>query len=210
MTEGSQESWEGDFKRCVEFHGHACPGLAMGYRAAKAAMEMLGENRSKDEEIVAIAETDACGCDAVQVITGCTFGKGNFFYKDYGKTAFSFLSRRSGAGVRFIARPDALSLTAEHRALFDKVWNNSATEKDLKSFWDVQRERTITVLNQSLGDLYLLEEVVSPLPQRARILDSKICGCCGETVMVSRLTETEEGFLCRSCQERDEKSGQIG
>ena len=32
-----QELWE----RCVAFHGHACPGLAIGYRAALYAAELL-------------------------------------------------------------------------------------------------------------------------------------------------------------------------
>ncbi len=66
-----------DFKKCLDFHGHLCPGLAIGYRAATGALEWLKENRSEDEELVAIVETDACGADAVQVLTGCTFGKGN-------------------------------------------------------------------------------------------------------------------------------------
>jgi len=66
-----------DFKRCVEFHGHICPGLSIGYRAALAGMDRLNEERAPDEEIVAIVETDACSADAVQVLTGCTFGKGS-------------------------------------------------------------------------------------------------------------------------------------
>ncbi|MBV5307454.1 MAG: formylmethanofuran dehydrogenase, partial [Desulfobulbaceae bacterium] len=28
-----------DWERCVEFHGHSCPGLAIGYRACEAARE---------------------------------------------------------------------------------------------------------------------------------------------------------------------------
>lgn len=27
---------------CVRFHGHECPGLAIGYRAAEIAKEQLG------------------------------------------------------------------------------------------------------------------------------------------------------------------------
>ncbi len=33
------------------------------------------------------------------MITGCTFGKGNFIYRDYGKTAFTFFNRDTGKGV---------------------------------------------------------------------------------------------------------------
>ncbi len=38
----------------------------------------FSEKRAVDEEIVAVVETDACFSDAVQVMTGCTFGKGDF------------------------------------------------------------------------------------------------------------------------------------
>jgi len=84
------------FDECVRFHGHACPGLATGYRVATAAMRTLGVSRPNDEELVCIAETDACGVDAVQVVTGCTAGKGNLIIEDYGKHAFSFFSRIVG------------------------------------------------------------------------------------------------------------------
>lgn len=148
VTKEETTPWNDDFQRCVDFHGHACPGLAMGYVAAKAGLAWLGERRAEDEEIVAAAETDACGSDAVQVITGCTFGKGNFLFKDYGKTAFSFLSRATGKGVRLCAKPRAFTLTPEHQALFEKVWSGTASEEDLKTFWASHRERTLYVLGR--------------------------------------------------------------
>ncbi|MDQ6799068.1 MAG: FmdE family protein, partial [Actinomycetota bacterium] len=63
-------------RRIVDFHGHMCPGLAMGIRAAEVALAEIGPH-SVDEEVVAIVETDMCGVDAIQFLTGCTFGKGN-------------------------------------------------------------------------------------------------------------------------------------
>ncbi|MFH1465435.1 MAG: FmdE family protein [Pseudomonadota bacterium] len=39
----------------IAFHGHSCPGLAYGIRAAEVALERLG--RSADEEVVAMVET---------------------------------------------------------------------------------------------------------------------------------------------------------
>ena len=44
---------------------------------ATAAMNELDSIRAEDEEIVAIVENDACGVDALQCVSGCTFGKGN-------------------------------------------------------------------------------------------------------------------------------------
>ena len=63
------------YDEIVRFHGHECPGLAIGYRMATAAMETLDSFRAEDEELVAIVENDACGVDALQCVTGCTFGK---------------------------------------------------------------------------------------------------------------------------------------
>ena len=98
---------DSDFARCVQFHGHTCPGLAIGFKAGKTLMGRLGVRKAPDEELVAVVEADACGADAIQVMTGCTFGKGNFIFKNYGKHAFSLMDRRKGKGVRACLRPDA-------------------------------------------------------------------------------------------------------
>ncbi len=37
-----------------------------------------------------------CGVDAIQVLTGCTYGKGNLIHRDLGKMAFSFYRRTDG------------------------------------------------------------------------------------------------------------------
>jgi len=74
-----------DLQRAVIFHGHFCPGLAIGYRAAQIAMDALRTDRAEDEELVAIVENDSCAVDAVQVLSGCTFGKGNLIFRDHGK-----------------------------------------------------------------------------------------------------------------------------
>ena len=50
-----------DWEKAMEFHGHVCLGLAFGYRAAKAGMDLIEAKRAPDEEVVVIAETDNCG-----------------------------------------------------------------------------------------------------------------------------------------------------
>jgi len=89
------------FDEVVKFHGHSCPGLALGYRVAVAAVKELNmENISEDEEVVAIVENDSCAVDAIQVLTGCTFGKGNLIFKDCGKQVYTFIKRPSEEAVR--------------------------------------------------------------------------------------------------------------
>lgn len=46
-----------DVDQVRRFHGHMCPGLAIGIRAAEAALDQIGPH-AEDEEVVAIVETD--------------------------------------------------------------------------------------------------------------------------------------------------------
>ncbi len=204
MTSESGTSWQEDFARCADFHGHVCPGLAMGYRAAKAAMTWLGERRAPDEEVVVIAETDACGCDAIQVLTGCTFGKGNFIFRDYGKTAFSFFSRASGKGVRLAAKPGAIPLTPRHRVLFEKLGTGDATAAERQEFWDLHRQKCQEVLERPLDDLFFSREITVPLPPRAQVAKSRTCDSCGEPAMATKVVERNGVALCRACLEKEE------
>jgi len=188
-----------DFKRCVAFHGHICPGLVMGYRASQAGLHWLRENRAEDEEIVAVAETDSCGADAVQVLTGCTFGKGNFLFRDHGKMAFTFLSRGSGRGVR-VARKATASLPDDrHGALVQKVRSGTASEEEQREFSALHMGKARMLLEMPLEELFALTPVEQALPEKARIEPTRICDGCGEPVMASRLTEAEGRVLCRAC-----------
>ena len=101
------KSYPRDLDQVVKFHGHFCGGIVIGYRAAKAGMQHLSARRAQDEELVAIVENDSCAADAVQVITGCTFGKGNFFFRDHGKHVYTFALRPSGRAVRVSRKPGA-------------------------------------------------------------------------------------------------------
>src|SRR5512136_1823556 len=94
---------EQQIRDTTRFHGHWCPGLAIGIRAAEWALKEMG--KSPTEEIVAVVETDMCGVDAIQYLTGCTFGKGNLIHKDYGKNAFTFYRRRDGKAMRLVLKP---------------------------------------------------------------------------------------------------------
>jgi len=190
-----------DWNRCIEFHGHSCPGIAIGFRAAKAGLEILNENKSLDEEMVAIVETDACGADAVQVLTGCTFGKGNFIYKDYGKHAFTFFSRSSGKGYRVVLRPGAFEPDEHHQQLIRRIREGSADENDRAEFEALHRQRTREVLDRPLDQLFSIQAVTVPVPEKARIVASRICDRCGEPVMSTRLTEIDGKWVCRGCLE---------
>ena len=192
----SSEQW----KKSVDFHGHVCPGLAIGFKAAQAGLDKLKERRSEDEELITIVETNACSADAIQVITGCTFGKGNFFHKDYGKHVFTFASRESGSGVRVSLKPDVLQLTDRHRELIDKMRTGDATEAEESEFREIHEHKSQKILGMSPDQLFDIQEVSLELPPKAKIDVSKACDRCGEPTMASMLVETKGGQkLCRDC-----------
>jgi len=189
-----------DFKKCEAFHGHVCPGLSIGYRAAKTAMEWLQENRAEDEEVVAVVETDACSADAVQVLTGCTFGKGNFIYKDYGKMGLTLFSRNTGRGVRVSMRPGAFSPDESHFELLRKVMAGDATETEQKEFQEHHFQRSCEILEIPTETLFFVTSVEEEPPRKARIEPSEPCGRCGEPTMPSKLEAIGNQKVCRGCQ----------
>jgi formylmethanofuran dehydrogenase subunit E len=195
-----------DFKRCVDFHGHICPGLSLGYRASKAGLAWLKENRAEDEEVVAIVESDACCADAVQVMTGCTFGKGNFMYKDYGKVAFTFLSRNTGRGVRIALKEGAFTLNDRHQELMRRMGEGSATEAEKEEFRQIHLKTSLDLLKMPFEQLFSLKPVQTQLPERARIEPSRPCARCGEPTMPSKLADVDGVLVCRACREHEKAS----
>jgi formylmethanofuran dehydrogenase subunit E len=188
------------FKKCLDFHGHLCPGLALGYQAAQAGMQWLAAQRAEDEEVVAIVETDACCADAVQVITGCTFGKGNFIYRDYGKFAFTFFNRITGKGVRIARTAEKEDpVSPEHRALQDKLRQETTTEAEREQAGRMREEASRRILDKQPEKLFTIAEVMVPLPEKARIEPSVNCDRCNEPVMGSKLERVEEEHVCRGC-----------
>lgn len=188
------------FQKCVEFHGHLCPGLAFGFQAAMAGMNFISETRAQDEEIVAIVETDACGTDAIQVITGCTFSKGNFIFKDYGKTAFTFVSRNSGKGVRIAKKyyPEPF-WENRHQELIKIIRGNKAGKADHDEFWELHRAKAMEILEQEPEHLFSIAGITVPMPPKAKIEPSHQCNRCKEPTMASKLIQTDGCFFCQGC-----------
>ena len=187
------------FKRCEAFHGHVCGGLAIGYMAARAGMDWLKGKRALDEELVAIVETDACCVDAIQVLTGCTFGKGNLIYRDYGKMGFTFFNRRTGEGVRLALKPGTIRSNQRQIDLFKKTRDGSITDREKTELETLGRQRTAEVLDTRTEDLFSLTTVNAGMPDKARIEPSKPCFRCGEPTMSSKLTSVDGQAVCRGC-----------
>ena len=163
------------WEKCVDFHGHRCGGLRIGYAAAMYAMELLNISFSDNEQVVCISENDACGVDAIQVMLGCSIGKGNLLFHMRGKQAFTFFNRKNGRSVRLVLKPRPEGMTkAESFAYYQ-----SCEPKDM---FDV-KDATIQ------------------LPEKARLFDSYVCDCCGETTGANWIRLAGDKKLCLDCYE---------
>lgn len=185
-------------EQAVDFHGHWCPGLAVGLRAGEYVINHMG--RAEDEEIVAMVETDMCAVDAIQVLTGCTLGKGNLLYKDHGKLAFTFFRRASGQGVRLVFNAQRLGSQDTEFIELTQKWLKDQLEPDQKAkLMQMREERTKDIMGSPLEDLFTIKEPDVPMPHSARILASLVCKKCGESVMESRTRRLEGRTLCIPC-----------
>ncbi|WMW22245.1 FmdE family protein [Methanolobus mangrovi] len=191
------------FEDAAKFHGHVCPGLTIGYIAAKAGIEKLETKRDIDEELVTIVENDACGVDAVQVLTGCTLGKGNLIYKDHAKQAFTFICRDSGKAVR-VALKASFNIDAidpEVSKLRPKVMDGTATEEETKEFRKRMDGISVTMRNTPVEEMFDIKFVDIKIPGKARIFNSVQCAKCGEMMAESRAKVQNGEYVCIPCYE---------
>jgi formylmethanofuran dehydrogenase subunit E len=190
------------FEDVIEFHGHSCPGLAIGYRVSTLALNELGE-RASDEELVAIVENNSCAVDAVQVVTGCTFGKGNLIFRDYGKQVYTFIKRPSGDGIRISVDWKSPEETDEEKRMWDRYMKGDRSEDVLRTVHDRKAKKINLILNAKDENLLRVTKGKIDLPEEAKIYPSLTCAICGEKVMEPRARVKDEKIVCIPCFERE-------
>ena len=166
-----------DIEGLVEFHGHMCPGLALGIKVVEIASKYF--ERGKDEELVAIVENDSCAVDAIQYLLSCTFGKGNLIFRDYGKHAYTFISRDSGRTIRVALRKNII--------------------EDLRDKYKRREEVTDAILRSNPEDYFEVRDVEISVPSRAMVFNSIPCSKCGEPTMETRLRILDGSLMCIPC-----------
>ncbi len=189
------------YNEAVAFHGHACPGLALGYRAAEYAMDALRAGRSDDEDLVCIVENDACGVDAIQLVAGCSVGKGNLILQDFGKHAYTFIDRKYNRAIRLVQRPEPVvqRIDPVASALREKVMGGTATPAEHKEFHERQAAVIDKILKMPIEELFITKEVKPEIPVRAKIFASVPCAKCGEMVAEHRARVRDGKFVCMPC-----------
>lgn len=160
--------------KAVAFHGHLCPGLAIGIRAVQAVQQ---DERLRDiayGKMVCVTENDACGVDAIQCLLGCSVGKGNLIFRPRGKQAFSFFERESGYALR-------LCLTAVKGEFSREEWLDK-------------------LLHMPLENVFLQSVPVYTVPEQPRLFETIVCDLCGEGVAEPHIRREAGKNVCLDCQ----------
>ena len=188
------------FEEVVAFHGHVCPGLAMGFRVAESAVRELSFERSGDEELVAIVENNSCAVDAVQMVTGCTFGKGNLVFRDFGKQVYGFVRRQDGASLRISVvwspppESDEVAEAWQRYRAGDRSAEVTALVHNSKS------KKVQAILRAEERELFRFSREPIEPPAKAGIFASVTCRRCGEKVMEPKTVKGADGaVLCIPC-----------
>lgn len=164
------------YKKAGELHGHYCPGLAIGVRAAAIANERLAiDERSKG--LYCIAESSACYLDGIQHVFGTTVGNGCLKILDRGKSAFNFFDRDNDRAIRlfFLGTPEGIS-----------------REESIEYILTAPAEK---VFSETMPHFEAPEYVFHRQ-------NSFKCAICGEECREGHMVHGEHGFICPDCAER--------
>ena len=190
-----------NFEDTIKFHGHACPGLAIGYRVANLALKELGL-RARDEELVAIVENNSCAVDAIQLLCGCTFGKGNLIFKDFGKQVYTFIKRQDSGAVRIAVKWEPPSEDPETEAMWTRYSQGDRSPEVTAVVQDRKARKMQAILEADDAELFEIKRIPVEMPEPARIYKTVTCGSCGEKVMEPRTSMVGDKLLCIPCAEK--------
>lgn len=101
----------------IDFHGHTCPGIALGYRIAVLAQREMGIRPTSDSECLVKAFTQSCAVDAMQVLNKATIGRGALIIQENKQHIYQFHFTGTQEIHQFTVAPEVL----EHLAAFKKL-----------------------------------------------------------------------------------------
>jgi len=179
--------------------------MPMGLRVGAAAMNKLGVERAKDGQLMALVEIGENHCatcfaaDGVQMITGCTFGKGNIKKLHFGKWGLTLVDKKSGRAVRVSPKAEAMAANKQ-TDFFQKYRMKGIPASEVPAeVVDPLIEQVMSVPEAQLlnvGDV--VEQTWEDAPHS---FDSFVCDLCGEMVVEPYGRVLGDKKVCVPCRE---------
>jgi len=194
----------------LTLHGHKCPAMPMGLRVGAAAINKLGVERAKDGQLIALIEIGddhcaTCFADGVQMITGCTFGKGNIKKLHYGKWGVTLIDKKSGRAVRVTPRAEAMKANKQTEFFSEYREKGVPASQVPPAVVEPLIERVMNAPEQqllSVGDI--VERKWTDPPHS---FDSFVCEMCGEMTVEPYGRILGGKKVCIPCREEAKKGG---
>ncbi len=191
-----QAIWNPVFQQALDFHGHLCLDIAMGYRVTLAALEAMQQADISTERLVATVANDTCAVDAVQSLSGCTYGKRNLVPDLSGKPVYRWQDERTGNGVRvYVHYWETFDVQADFRATQSAFKRGELSEPDALAF-QVRHDALLDhILTAPAELLFKIAPLSADPPPKSGSFESLACDGCGEHTKQSMLVNGH----CNEC-----------
>jgi len=192
------------FEAGLTLHGHKCPAMPMGLRVGASAMNKLGAERARDGQLMALIEIGenhcaTCFADGVQMITGCTFGKGNIQKLHYGKWGVTLIDKKSGRAVRVTPKAEAMAANKQ-TDFFQKYRMKGVPASQVPP--EVVDQLLERVMNAPEDQLLKVGEVFERKWEDVpHSFDSFVCELCGEMTVEPYGRVLGDKKVCIPCRE---------
>ena len=190
-----------------QLQGHKCPSMVLGLRAGAAALNKLDVKRDRDAELTLLADIGENHwaldyVDGLQVITGCTTGKGNLILTYKGKLSFLLINVEKKKAVRIT--PRAEMVLSFRKTDFFNLYRRRGTgaskvpddlvEPIIKYIMNSPEEKLLIV-----SDVFDFEYSESP-----RSFYSFVCEECDEVVIEEYGRIKGDRMVCIDCAAKKE------
>lgn len=200
VEEEEEDSMLVDFilKRAVDFHGHLCPDLVIGYRISQHALQYLCWEMFSPASLRIVVENTTSAVDAVQRLTGCTLGNGRLQTHDYGRHIYSFIFQDNQA-LRISIRPEMIADNPEFLALENKLQNQQATIQETARYQILLDERVDFWLRTPFETLFRIQHTTTPWQEKPITSALEICDYCNQVVVPTHLIDLGTKKVCPVC-----------
>ena len=193
-------------KRIVDFHGHLCPDLVIGYKLCEYAQKLFLQVEKINAGISVIAENCTSSLDAIQIMLGTTVGNQHLQIIDFGKHNYTLFSKKAGVGFRLSFKKQCFGDEKDYRKLERLIVDNLAVIEDVLQYQKLLDGRIKYLLGLGPEDIFSVKHV-DPVPQSFETANIIVqCCICGEQVLNNRKIEYKGEMYCIPCFRQITKS----
>ncbi|RUT73617.1 FmdE family protein [Ancylomarina longa] len=185
-----------------KFHGHKCPAMPNGLRVGAAAMNALGVERTGDGFLHAILELGdnhcaTCFADGIQVITGCTYGKGNISKTYKGKWGVTLIDKKTNRAVRVTPKAEAM-MANKKTEFFTKYRMVGVPPTQVPD--EVVEPLVQMIMSAPDEQMLTVSEIFNyKFPKEKPSFDGFVCEECGEMVVEQYGRIKGDKKVCQDC-----------